>query len=429
MPIQVRREMIVSASGTAVSESRRQYYIDRGLTRRETRAFESQSDTSDYTEYRDSSDNGKTWGAWIREKAATKEPLGEDSVAEESYPCGKYIWNPVHQHFVSLIYKQIYVGGYETATNHYWCGGRGASAHTYLEICDCERKRLSMMLVKYEDGPQFDKETYQTSGFLDSNLGIGTFIAVMECGDILFDLWIPVDVCCKIMDLNVHSVFPSAPKQPDALLICRGKWNSDTFCYDLTFTPIVLDDRQSSRGISEPVIAELKSGKILVVFRASNLILPRWNPRISPYAPGYKFFCLSDDGGKSFSPPMPWHFDSREVVYSPATYSVMLRSEANGKLYWIGNITDPTKTYSNYPRWPLQIVEVDEEWGVARKDTLTIIDTRREGETELVQLSNFGFLQDRETGNIEIYLTKYGQFPDRHTRDCEVWKYTVILPR
>lgn len=429
MAIQVKSEMIVPASGKAQNESRRQHYIDLGLTRRETRAIESQSDTSDYIEYRDSSDNGKKWGPWIREKVATKERVGEDDLAEGNYTSGTHIWNPVHHHFISLRFMQIYVGGYEAATNDYWNGGRGESVHTYLDICNIEGNTISSNMIMYEDGPQFDKETYRNSGFLDRNLGIGTFVSIMKCGDILFDLWISVDVCCDMMGLDVQRVFPSAPKQPNALLICRGKWDEESMRYDISFTPLVLDDRQSSRGISEPVIAELKSGKILVVFRASNLILPRWNPRISPYAPGYKFYCLSDDGGKTFSPPMPWHFDNREVIYSPATYAIMFRSELNGKLYWVGNITDPTKTSSNYPRWPLQIVEVDEEWGVAKKDTLTIIDTRREGETELVQLSNFGLLQDRETGNIEIYLTKYGQYPNRDTRDCEVWKYTIALPR
>ena len=429
MAIQVKREMIVPASGKPINESRRQHYIDLGLTRRETRSIESQSDTSDYTEYRDSPDNGRTWGPWIRTKAATKEHIGDDDIAEGNYTSGTHIWNPVHRHFISLRFMQIYVGGYEAATNDYWSGGRGESAHTYLDIVDCEGNALSSNLVMYEDGPQFDKQTYRESGFLNRNFGIGTFVSVMKCGDILFDLWIPVSTCCAIMGLDIRNVYPSAPEQPNALLICRGKWNEESLCYDLSFTPVMLDDRQSSRGISEPVIAELESGKILVVFRASNLILPRWNPRISPYAPGYKFYCLSDDGGKTFSPPMPWHFDSREVVYSPATYAIMFRSETNKKLYWVGNITDPTKTSSNYPRWPLQIVEVDEEWGVAKKDSLTVIDTRREGETELVQLSNFGLLQDRETGNVEIYLTKYGQYPDRDTRDCEVWKYTITLPK
>ena len=56
-----------------------------------------------------------------------------------------------------------------------------------------------------------------------------------------------------------------------------------------------------------------------------------------------------------------------------------------------------------------------------------MIDTRREGESERVQLSNFCLLQDRETGNIELYLSKVGQWDTRHEFDCETWKYTITL--
>ena len=63
-----------------------------------------------------------------------------------------------------------------------------------------------------------------------------------------------------------------------------------------------------------------------------------------------------------------------------------------------------------------------------KKDTVTIIDTRREGETELVQLSNFAVIDNRETGDIELYLCKFGQYEGRHIFDCETWKYTITVP-
>ena len=50
------------------------------------------------------------------------------------------------------------------------------------------------------------------------------------------------------------------------------------------------------------------------------------------------------------------------------------------ELYWIGNITGHV-TNEGWPRWPLQIVEVDETYGTAKKESLTVIDTRREGES------------------------------------------------
>ena len=123
---------------------------------------------------------------------------------------------------------------------------------------------------------------------------------------------------------------------------------------------------------------------------------------------------------------MPWQFDTREVVYSSATISSLIKSQKNGKIYWIGNITEPSKTENNYPRWPLYICEVDDCLGILKKDTLTMIDTVRYGETEKVQLSNFNILEDRKTGNFEIRLAKLGQRAES-TWLCETWKYTIEL--
>ena len=67
MGISVKREMIVPAPGKAVGETRSRVYLEpEGVKLREFRSVISQSDTSDYTEYRDSPDNGRTWSEWIR---------------------------------------------------------------------------------------------------------------------------------------------------------------------------------------------------------------------------------------------------------------------------------------------------------------------------------------------------------------------------
>ena len=120
--------------------------------------------------------------------------------------------------------------------------------------------------------------------------------------------------------------------------------------------------------------------------------------------------------------------DDREVIYSAATISRFIRSQKNGRLYWVGNIA-PHTAYGNFPRYPLNIAEVDEKLGVLKKDTLAIVDTKREGETDEVQLSNFFIFEDRETGNLEITLCKVGQFnTDKKLKyDCESWKYDIEL--
>jgi len=128
---------------------------------------------------------------------------------------------------------------------------------------------------------------------------------------------------------------------------------------------------------------------------------------------------------------MPWVFDTREVVYSSATLSTFFRSTKNGRLYWIGNVTDPQKTYGNYPRYPLHICEVDEKYGCLVKDTLTEIDTRREGDSELVQLSNFSLLENRETLKLEVRLARIGMHSipgEGHDLYSETWLYEIDFP-
>jgi len=432
MAITVTRECIVPASGKPVAEVREQNYLSHtGAIRRESRKFQSQSDTADYEEYRDSTDNGKTWGEWVQESPAAKVKLmGEDEYEFGCYTNARDVWNPVHRHYITLRYQRLYPGGYPAATAEYWNGRGGFVDHGFLVITNEDRTETITQMVAFEDGiTAFDEETYREEGYTNRNLGLGVCVYVMKNGDILFDHDISVEMACRLAGKDVYRVCPSSPRSAHAILICRGVWNAAENRYDLTFSePLFLDDRQSSRGLDEPAIAELASGKILVVIRDSNLCSERWRTRISPYAPGYKLYALSDDGGKTFSPLMPWHFDTREVLYSSATYSVLVRSRKNGKLYWIGNHTEPTETYENYPRYPLQIVEVDEEWGCAIKETMTVIDTRRDDETKYVQLSNFSILENCETLDLELWLTKYGQhLPQKSVWDCEVWHYTITL--
>ena len=71
---------------------------------------------------------------------------------------------------------------------------------------------------------------------------------------------------------------------------------------------------------------------------------------------------------------------------------------------------------------------MDEETGCLIRETLTVIDTRRDGENSKVQLSNFKILQNRETGQMELYLIKLDQYSGHDKYDCETWKYTIVLP-
>jgi hypothetical protein len=53
---------------------------------------------------------------------------------------------------------------------------------------------------------------------------------------------------------------------------------------------------------------------------------------------------------------------------------------------------------------------------------LIIVDDRAEYEPELMQLSNFQLMEDRKTLDIEIYMSRLGEYP-LQTRRSGVYKY------
>src|SRR5438552_14033888 len=85
----------------------------------------------------------------------------------------------------------------------------------------------------------------------------------------------------------------------------------------------------SSRGLMESETAELKDGRVLVVWRGSS----------TAKTPGRKFYSVSSDGGRTLSPISEWKYDDASPFYSPSSYHRMIRHSQTGKLYWLGNIT------------------------------------------------------------------------------------------
>ena len=76
--------------------------------------------------------------------------------------------------------------------------------------------------------------------------------------------------------------------------------------------------------------------------------------------PPRKWFSLSGDGGLTWSGVRDIRYDTGEQLFSPASIFRVIRSTKTGKLYFVGNITESPPD-GNSPRYPLQIVEIDEE--------------------------------------------------------------------
>jgi hypothetical protein len=136
-----------------------------------------------------------------------------------------------------------------------------------------------------------------------------------------------------------------------------------------------------------------------------------------PETLGCKWLAFSTDRGESWSDPQPWMYDDGSPVESPASGSAIFRSIKTGKIYWMGNIcTNGEKAYANNPRSPLVIGEVQEEPFVVKKKSITVIDERSAGDSPAVQFSNFRYYQDRQTGDVVLFLSRFGE------RNAEDWK-------
>ena len=405
----------------------KRYTGPEGLCCRQTLSVSSESDYVNSSKVRTSTDNGKTWSEW------EDIPFEDISVmyGEDEFINAETVrvWNPVHKHYVSTYWTRYFIEGHEKAYKGFWKRGEHTFFdHQYVAISETgDGKNISRSLVKYEDGEDFNPDNPRNPKFLNKNCGFLNDVTVLKNGDIAVAVGVPIDVGCRIAGLDVNKVFPSCPTIHRCVIVARGKYNEKMKQYDLAFSnPVILNDLRSSRGIDEPIVVELSSSRLLLVMRGSNVKSEAWNTRIEDGTPSFKWYSYSDDGGKTFTEAEPWRFDDREIIYSAATISKFIRSSKNGKLYWVGNIA-PHTAYGNFPRYPLYIAEVNEKLGLLKKEGLTVIDTKGEGDTDKIQLSNFDIIEDRESKNFELTLEKIGQFDADRPFYCETWHYEIVV--
>ncbi len=422
--IKITREVYEKAPGPSKCVSRGQGYVGKGLKRVESRSVTSESDYANEIYVRYSEDNGKTWTEWEDVYREAYRARGDMELLWSKPESGVY--NPVHDHYVALNMQRLFLENHHESYRKFWGEAKNTfTDHSFIWVSK-DLKEWKWQQVKYEDGADFSEDDWAREGYIHFNEAYsGCNVEVLESGDILFPVGANIIKCCRILGVDVNDVFPSCPQIMHGLIVFRGRWNEAEKKYDLTPSkPAVISDLKSSRGIDEPTIIALKSGRIVVVFRGSNMMSEGWKTRIQKGTPSHKWYTFSDDGGKTFAEPVPWHYDNAEVFYSPASISHFLRSTKNGRAYWFGNITGP-EAYGNSPRYPLVMAEVDEETGFLKRKTYTVIEDRDpETESEALQLSNFGLLEDRETKNIELYLTKLGANKEDKWRS-DAYRYII----
>ncbi len=420
MGIKVKKEVYLKCPEVGVSAVLGVRYIGRhGVCREENKLYERSSDWSDTLQKRISKDNGRTWSDWemiLKEWPAQK---GFDKMEALRAQC----YDPKSGKTLGFVFQRIFIGKGPEAYEKYWAGTKTFFGHNFWQVSDDDGKTWGKKhLLRYEDGPDFNPENWGNKEYLHTNqIETATNAIATREGAIIYS---PCGTPLEITDRGRKETV-------NAVRCFIGKWDGVKNNYKWEISePIYVPHRVSGRGFDEPFVAELSDGRLFLVMRGSNktLKVDHWEGKVE--SPGRKWMSISDDGGRTWSSASDLRYDTGEQFYSPASIHRMFRHSVTGKLYWVGNIC-PQPPQGNSPRYPLIIAEVNETIPALKKDAVTVIDDRDpKRDSEYVQFSNFSLLEDRETHQVEIYLTpigeKGGKEPDLWT--AGVSKYTLTFP-
>jgi sialidase-1 len=185
--------------------------------------------------------------------------------------------------------------------------------------------------------------------------------------------------------------------------------------------PLNIAPEISSRGLNENALIQLPDNRIAAVCRGDNSAFPDKK--------GFKWLSFSKDDGETWSPPVPLPATGGDPIESGSNGSSLFRSLKNGRLYWMGNLAaDGERAKGNWPRSPLVIVEVQEAPFALKRDTIFTVDERTGGDSRRVQMSNFRFYQDRITGDVVIFLSRYGEQSEKEWMKANYYRYRVRMP-
>lgn len=401
----VKKELYVPSPGPRVGVSVTVCYKGNGMTREEMRYIIRTSDWAEKPRRRYSHDNGRSWSEWeeIDEK---KMKQGDCTMEGGESKEGTGPYDPVSHRLVKCVFQRIVKGDPKVAMSEIWKGNRLFCDHGFYQMSEDDGFTWGpARMLRYENGPDFDPDNWAEEKYYRTNeMYIGNVVTLRN-GTILISATVPVPFMDE-EDRNVPSIFPNDYREGcvGGAMCFAGRWNELLKNYEWkTSKPVFLPRRISTRGLDEVHLTELNNGKILLVMRGSNSGLDPVK------CPGRRWFSVSEDGGLTWSEIKDIRFDTGEQFFSPSSISSTIRSSLNGRLFWIGNISDKPAE-GNSPRYPLVIVEIDEETICFKKNTLTVIDDRDpEHDSASLQLSNFSIIENRETNVIEIYLTRLGE--------------------
>jgi hypothetical protein len=388
----VRKEQYEKHPRPQCAPCLRECYIGPRAERWQIHAFESVSDVWHEVKERFSNDNGRTWSQYRTIPNANRTLKGT-AVQEGG---GARFYDAQAGILLEAWVRVIRSGSFY-------------NSHTYYHISrDCGLTWSSLKQLRYEEGQDFDADNPLKPGYLKKNQGTPTDIIRHSNGTVL--------ICAGHVNAPDDPDNDKRPEKAGAMCYI-GRWNNSNNDYDwIAGNRISGSPKITSRGMAEPVIAELKDGRVLMLLRGSD----------TPQTPGRRWYAVSSDGGMTFGDIRELKYDDGSSFYTPSTMCGLIRHSVTGRLYYIGNIS-PMPPRGNWPRYPLIIAQVEERSPALRRNTVTVIDDRRPGQSDQIQFSNFSLLENRETHELELLITLYGEHPGEHWATADCYKYWLRL--
>jgi len=375
------------------------YYTSReGLALMSIHTLMTRSDTVDTSFVRYSEDNGRSWSEVIEAPTCEKRATG----TLRRHPRGGYV-DPASGRYFSIRTEGILPSDNPLEGMLWW--------NLHYSVSDDGGRTWLVDEQIVQEGPEYSPAHPLDGVWTGRNcvmLGDKTCVPVtLDDGTIL--------VPCQVTPLGPDGRYynPGGGLTYTDSAVLRGRWQPDGRIAWALSARVKGDPARSTRGMIEPTLAVLDDGRILMIMRGSN------DKR--PELPGYRWHAFSSDGGRTWTAPEPWTYDSGEPFFSPSACSQLFR-HSSGRLFWLGNIC-AANPRGNSPRYPLVIGEVDRLTGLLKRDRIAAIDDRQPGESEALTLSNFYTREDRETGEVIVHLSRL------FARQAKDWTADALLYR